>query len=148
MLLYMLKQCLFWENAKSLMTLFEAKTNGCYYTHHLPVTLQYLTFSDFQKMKVNIMQMTLFYCSNALFPLLCKWVHKLQRGAVRPSVSIWTNTLFLALSKFCLRTNHCSAWVQSSPWKEHPDFSRRIHPYHKIPGPRWKLIVCGKLRTQ
>lgn len=139
----MLKQCLFWENAKSLLALFEAKTNGCHYT---------IWFWHCSTLLFRFAEKYGQY--NASDTLLLQWCFISTNEftscgrEVRPSASIWTNRLFLALSKFCLRTNHCSAWVQSSPWKEHPDFSRRIHPYHKIPGPRWKLIVCGKLRTQ
>lgn len=42
MLLYMLKQCLFRENAKSLMAFFEAKTNGCHYTIDSDTAVPYL----------------------------------------------------------------------------------------------------------
>lgn len=130
------------------MACFEAKKMLINILPNSDTLVPYIITEICRKWRLSTMQAMLFFCDGS-FPFLCKSVDMLQNSrVVRPSASIWTSTLFLALSKFCLRTNHCSAWVQSSPWKEHPDFSRRIHPYHKIPGPRWKLIVCGKLRTQ
>lgn len=146
MLLCLSEQCLFWEDARALMALLEAKTKAAITAFDsdtaVPPSVRFVE-NEGQGNEVMLL-----CCSHGLFALLHKGGHQVQSREVRPSASLWTTTAFLAWSKFCLRTNHCSAWVQSSPWKEHPDFSRRIHPYHKIPGPRWKLIVCGKLRTQ